>query len=115
MKSQVVKRSVIIAGHETSVSLEDAFWNSLKNIADERQMTLSDLVAAINSQRQHNNLSSALRLYVLNFYCANPNKKGRDKRNWTSTSPRAREPRQGQATLDEERTSPRRLRTLASC
>ena len=95
------------------MSLEDAFWNSLKNIADERQTTLSDLIGAIDSQRQHNNLSSALRLYVLNFYCTNPNKEGRDKRNWTSTSPRARE--QGRATLDEERASPRRLRTLASC
>ena len=73
MKSQVVKRSVIIAGHETSVSLEDAFWNRLKNIADERQMTISDLVAEIDSQRQNSNLSSALRVFVLNFYCTNPN------------------------------------------
>ena len=82
MKSQVVKRSVIIAGHETSVSLEDAFWNRLKNIADERQMTISDLVAEINSQRQNSNLSSALRVFVLNLYCTNPNpnKEGRYKR-----------------------------------
>ncbi len=58
MKSPVVKHSVIIAGHETSVSLEDAFWKRLKEIADEREMTLSDLVAAIDSQRQHSNLSS---------------------------------------------------------
>jgi predicted DNA-binding ribbon-helix-helix protein len=68
MKSPVVKRSIIIAGHETSVSLEDAFWKRLKEIAEEREMTLSDLVAAIYSQRQQSNLSSALRLFVLNFY-----------------------------------------------
>ena len=69
MKSPVVKRSIIIAGLETSVSLEDAFWKRLKEIAEEREMTLSDLVAAIDSQRQQSNLSSALRLFVLNFYC----------------------------------------------
>jgi predicted DNA-binding ribbon-helix-helix protein len=70
MKSLVVKRSIIIGGRETSVSLEDAFWDRLKEIAGRRQMTLSDLVTAIDSQRQHRNLSSALRLFVLDFYCA---------------------------------------------
>ena len=68
MKSQVVKRSIVIAGHKTSVSLEDAFWKGLKEIASGRDMTLSDLVAAIDSERQHGNLSSAIRLYVLDFY-----------------------------------------------
>lgn len=68
MKSQVVKRSIVIAGHKTSVSLEDAFWSSLKEIAGNRQMTLSDLVSAIDSERQHRNLSSAIRLFVLDHY-----------------------------------------------
>jgi predicted DNA-binding ribbon-helix-helix protein len=68
MKSPVVKRSIVVAGHKTSVSLEDAFWNGLKEIAGRRHMTLSDLVGAIDSQRQHGNLSSALRLFVLDFY-----------------------------------------------
>ena len=68
MKSLVVKRSIIIAGHKTSVSLEDAFWNGLKEIAGRRDITLSDLVAAIDSQRHHGNLSSAIRLFVLEFY-----------------------------------------------
>jgi predicted DNA-binding ribbon-helix-helix protein len=68
MKSPVVKRSIVIAGHKTSVSLEDAFWKGLKEIAGGRDMTLSDLVAAIDSERQHGNLSSAIRLYVLDFY-----------------------------------------------
>ena len=68
MKSPVVKRSIVLAGHKTSVSLEDAFWAGLKEIAGKRVMTLSDLVGTIDSQRQQGNLSSALRLYVLEFY-----------------------------------------------
>jgi predicted DNA-binding ribbon-helix-helix protein len=68
MKSRVVKRSIVIAGHKTSVSLEDGFWTSLKEIAGERHMTLSDLVASIDTDRQYGNLSSAIRLFVLDFY-----------------------------------------------
>jgi predicted DNA-binding ribbon-helix-helix protein len=68
MKSPVAKRSIVVRGHKTSVSLEDAFWNSLKQIGGERRMTVSDLVAAIDSRRQHSNLSSAIRLFVLDFY-----------------------------------------------
>ena len=61
MKSQVVKRSIVIAGHKTSVSLEDSFWKGLKEVAGGRGMTLSELVADIDSGRQHGNLSSAIR------------------------------------------------------
>ena len=68
MKSSIVKRSIMIAGHKTSVSLEDAFWKGLKEIASSRDTSLSDLVAAIDSERRHNNLSSAIRLFVLDFY-----------------------------------------------
>jgi predicted DNA-binding ribbon-helix-helix protein len=68
MKSPVVKRSIVIAGHKTSVSLEDAFWKGLKDIAGDRDMTLSDLVASIDTERQHGNLSSAIRLFVLDHY-----------------------------------------------
>jgi predicted DNA-binding ribbon-helix-helix protein len=68
MKSPVVKRSIVIAGHKTSVSLEDAFWKGLKEIAGERDQTLSELVASIDSDRQHGNLSSAIRLFVLDRY-----------------------------------------------
>ncbi|HET9902142.1 MAG TPA: ribbon-helix-helix domain-containing protein [Xanthobacteraceae bacterium] len=68
MKSPVVKRSIVIAGHKTSVSLEDAFWSGLKDIAAGRGMTLSELVANIDTGRQHGNLSSAIRLFVLDFY-----------------------------------------------
>ena len=68
VKSLVSKRSIVIAGHKTSVSLEDQFWNSLKEIAGERNMTLAELVGAIDADRQHANLSSAIRLFVLSVY-----------------------------------------------
>jgi predicted DNA-binding ribbon-helix-helix protein len=70
MKSLIVKRSVVLAGHNTSVSLEDAFWRGLKDIATSRRMTLSDLIGKIAVDREHGNLSSALRLFVLNHYQA---------------------------------------------
>jgi predicted DNA-binding ribbon-helix-helix protein len=62
MKSLVFKRSVILGGHKTSISLEDAFWNDLREIARGRNMTVSELVSAIDANRQHGNLSSAIRL-----------------------------------------------------
>ena len=65
MKSPVVKRSIVIVGHKTSVSLEDAFWNGLKEIAKKYDMNLSDIVADIDSRRCYGNLSSAIRLFVL--------------------------------------------------
>jgi predicted DNA-binding ribbon-helix-helix protein len=68
VKSSVSKRSIVIAGHKTSVSLEDKFWDSLKEIAGERAMTLAVLVGAIDADRQHANLSSAIRLFVLGVY-----------------------------------------------
>jgi predicted DNA-binding ribbon-helix-helix protein len=68
MNSTVVKRSVVINHHKTSVSLEDAFWKGIKTIAAARSMTLSDLVATVNDDRRHGNLSSALRLFVLEHY-----------------------------------------------
>lgn len=73
MKSPVIKRSIVIAGHKTSVSLEDAFWKGLKDIAVSRRTTLSDLVAEIDSERPHGNLSSAIRLFVLDHYQAQTN------------------------------------------
>jgi predicted DNA-binding ribbon-helix-helix protein len=70
MKSSVVMRPVRIAGHKTSVSLEDAFWTALKAIAAAGKTTVSDLVGAIDVGRQHANLSSAIRLFILDFYKA---------------------------------------------
>jgi|SRR5262245_1607036 len=68
MKSLIVKRSIVIAGHKTSVSLEDAFWKTFKDIADQRHVTVSELAATIDAGRRHSNLSSAIRLFVLDFY-----------------------------------------------
>jgi predicted DNA-binding ribbon-helix-helix protein len=68
VRSAVVKRSIVIAGHKTSVSLEDEFWESLKEIAGERGVTLGELVRTIDGNRNQTNLSSAIRLFVLGFY-----------------------------------------------
>ena len=68
MKSLVIKRSIIIDGHKTSVSLEDDFWKALKDIARGRGETLSHLIASIDVSRQFDNLSSALRVFVLRHY-----------------------------------------------
>jgi predicted DNA-binding ribbon-helix-helix protein len=65
-----VKRSVVIAGQKTSISLEDAFWQCLKKIADDMRMTPSGLVETIDFARRHDNLSSAIRLFVLDHYRA---------------------------------------------
>ena len=68
MKSRIVKHSILLADHKTSMSLENEFWDGLKNIADERHLTASELIRDIGAQRQHHNLSSALRLFVLEYY-----------------------------------------------
>lgn len=91
MKSPVVKRSIVIAGHKTSVSLEDAFWGGLKDIAASRNMTLSDLVGSIDTDRRQGNLSSAIRLFVLDYYRSQLGERGKQ----TSEAPREAEiPRQ---------------------
>jgi predicted DNA-binding ribbon-helix-helix protein len=65
-KSSVVKRSVVIDGHKTSVSLEEPFWRDLKEIAQRQRVTLSQIIAMIDSARlnKQSNLSSAIRLFV---------------------------------------------------
>jgi predicted DNA-binding ribbon-helix-helix protein len=63
--SRVIKRSVVIDGHKTSVSLEVEFWVELKQIARMRGTTLTDLISKIDAERTSGNLSSALRVYVL--------------------------------------------------
>jgi predicted DNA-binding ribbon-helix-helix protein len=68
MKSPVIKRSIVVAGHKTSVSLEEAFWTGMKEISALRNMTLSELVGEIDSGRNQGNLSSAIRLYVLDYF-----------------------------------------------
>jgi predicted DNA-binding ribbon-helix-helix protein len=72
MKSLVVKRSIVIDKHKTSVSLEEAFWSDLKKIARAQEATVSKLVTQIDGARQQGNLSSAIRLFVLEHIRTNP-------------------------------------------
>ena len=72
LKSSIVKRSVALAENNTSVSLEDAFWRGLKDIARSRRTTLSNLINSIDLDRDQGNLSSALRLFVLDHYQMRP-------------------------------------------
>ena len=67
LRSQVTKRSLVVGGHKTSVSLEDAFWIELRSIAHNLGVHLSQLVGSIDSDRQHSNLSSAIRLFVFEY------------------------------------------------
>ncbi len=64
----VHKRSLTIAGHRTSISLEDAFWAALKQAAAEQDRTAADLVADIDTRRGAAGLSSAIRTYLLEYY-----------------------------------------------
>lgn len=67
MKSPVIKRSVVVKGRKTSISLEDDFWNSFREIASARDLKFTDLVNSIATDRT-GNLSSAIRLFVFNHY-----------------------------------------------
>src|SRR6478736_4147911 len=88
-KLRVLKRSIVIAGHKTSISLEDQFWDALREIATARGTPVGTLVSSIDVDREHNNLSSVIRLFVLDHYRARadahrsaegPNEKGHSVR-----------------------------------
>jgi predicted DNA-binding ribbon-helix-helix protein len=65
MKSAIAKRSVVLDHHKTSISLEDDFWNGVREIADRKKMKVTELLAQIDAERNHSNLSSAIRIFVL--------------------------------------------------
>ena len=67
-KSKVLKRSVVINGRKTSISLEQDFWMALGEIAATQNASISEVVTVIDRDRKHDNLSSAIRLYVLDYY-----------------------------------------------
>lgn len=69
LRSRVLKRSIVVGRHKTSVSLEDVFWQELRQIAHDLGLHLSQLVARIDADRQHGNLSSAIRLFVFEQRC----------------------------------------------
>jgi len=68
LKSVVIKRSIILDGHKTSVSLENEFWDGLREIVDAKKTTVSILVGQIDRERDNCNLSSAIRIYVFNYF-----------------------------------------------
>ena len=76
MKSLVVKRSVVVSGRNTSITLEDAFWRALREIAKSQRFNISEMISAIDSARTHGNLSSAIRIFVLDHYRASSNRLG---------------------------------------
>jgi predicted DNA-binding ribbon-helix-helix protein len=65
MKSLIIRRSIVIDGHKTSVSPEDAFWSGLKEIAQGQHKTVANVVGEIDTRRRQGNLSSTIRLFVL--------------------------------------------------
>lgn len=72
MNSPVAKRSIIVAGARTSISLEEEFWIGLREIAEVRKISLSEIMGEIDRDRQRSNLSSATRVYVLRFFRTTP-------------------------------------------
>jgi len=71
-----MKRSLVVGGHKTSVSLEGLFWTELRSIAHNMHIHLSHLVSSIDSERHHSNLSSAIRQFVFEYRSCGPNGEG---------------------------------------
>ena len=71
-RARIVKRSLVVAGHRTSVSLEDAFWRRLRRIAADRGVSVNSLAAEVDAARREANLSSALRVFVLETVAQRP-------------------------------------------
>jgi predicted DNA-binding ribbon-helix-helix protein len=68
IKSAIIKRSVVLNGHKTSVSLENEFWEGLREIAEAQKTNLSNLVRQVDRERGSGNLSSAIRVYVFKHF-----------------------------------------------
>ncbi len=85
LRSRVLKRSIVVGRHKTSVSLEDVFWQELRNIAHDLGLHLSQLVARIDADRQHGNLSSAIRLFVFEQRCKAAEARPRDEHHASMT------------------------------
>jgi predicted DNA-binding ribbon-helix-helix protein len=68
MKSPIQKRSIVVADRKSSVTLENEFWASLKEIAEYREIAVNNLITEIDKARTQPNLSSALRLFILAYY-----------------------------------------------
>jgi predicted DNA-binding ribbon-helix-helix protein len=66
--SLLAKRSIVVNGHKTSASIERPFWDALREIAVLSNINMETLISKIDRHRQHSNLSSCIRLFVLDFY-----------------------------------------------
>jgi predicted DNA-binding ribbon-helix-helix protein len=93
MKSPIIKRSVVIRGHKTSVSLEQPFWDAFRNIAESERISTSALLRKVDAERSQANLSSAIRVFVLRHvrelaFAAHPPHDGeRARTDWWAPSP----------------------------
>ena len=103
MKSAIIKRSIVIDGHKTSVSLEDAFWSSLKNIARTEGVPVSKMVTEIDKTRQRGNLSCAIRLFVLEQVRTKPLARQSDRCRRVLDSAEQNDPGRVGHTLNHER------------
>ena len=68
LPSPIAKRSVHIGGRKTSIALEDGFWNALKEIAAIQGISIHEIVLKVDGMRESHNLSSAIRLFILDYY-----------------------------------------------
>jgi len=87
MKSIIIKRSIVLNGHKTSVSLENEFWDGLREIADGQKLKVSALVQRIDRERTNRNLSSAIRIYVFNHFRERPVEDRRPAQPVATTAP----------------------------
>ena len=76
MSEGVVKRSISIAGHRTSISLEEPFWTTLRQIAERESISVQGLIGRIDAERGDQNLSSAIRVFVFNSVCLEATRRG---------------------------------------
>jgi len=91
MQTAVIKRSIVLDGNKTSVSLEDEFWNGLREIAGRENISLSTLVGQIDRERSSCNLSSAIRVHVFNYYRAHFDQPGKGQDHLDPVVPLAHE------------------------
>jgi predicted DNA-binding ribbon-helix-helix protein len=82
MKSAIIKRSIILAGHKTSVSLENEFWEGIRQIAEQKNTTVSALLQQIDEGRRYANLSSAIRIFVFGQFRSQATAAQQSASNW---------------------------------
>ncbi len=91
MQTAVIKRSIVLDGHKTSVSLENEFWHGLREAAVRENTSLSTLVGKIDRERSSCNLSSAIRVYVFNYFRAQFDQLGKGQGHVDADAPLVRQ------------------------